>query len=172
MKFVDEFRDPAAAKSLLREIGACLERIGATERSPVQVMEVCGGHTHSIFRYALKDLVPPSLEFVHGPGCPVCVLPMGRVDDCIAIARRPEVIFTTFGDAMRVPGSEMSLLQARAAGAHPGQRRVHRDHHLGHADVVGVAGKVRALQRQRLQAQPPEPLRARRRAVPPGGPAR
>jgi len=117
MKFVDEFRDPAAAKSLLREIGACLERIGATERSPVQVMEVCGGHTHSIFRYALKDLVPPSLEFVHGPGCPVCVLPMGRVDDCIAIARRPEVIFTTFGDAMRVPGSEMSLLQARAAGA-------------------------------------------------------
>lgn len=117
MKFVDEFRDPATAKALLREIGACLDRLGATERNPVQVMEVCGGHTHSIFRYALKDLVPKSLEFVHGPGCPVCVLPMGRVDDCIAIAERPEVIFATFGDAMRVPGSKHSLLQARANGA-------------------------------------------------------
>jgi len=117
MKFVDEFRDPIAAKALLREIGASLDHLGATEKKPIQVMEVCGGHTHSIFRYALKDLVPQSLEFVHGPGCPVCVLPMGRVDDCIAIARRPEVIFTTFGDAMRVPGSEMSLLQARAQGA-------------------------------------------------------
>ncbi|MBA2078378.1 MAG: hydrogenase formation protein HypD [Rhodanobacter sp. 68-29] len=117
MKFVDEFRDPSTAKALLREVTACLDQLGATEQNPVQVMEVCGGHTHSIFRYALKDLVPKSLEFVHGPGCPVCVLPMGRVDDCIAIAQRPEVIFTTFGDAMRVPGSKLSLLQARANGA-------------------------------------------------------
>lgn len=117
MKFVDEFRDPAAAEALIREIAACLQRLGATEDQPIQVMEVCGGHTHSIFRYALKDLLPPSVEFVHGPGCPVCVLPMGRVDDCIAIAQRPEVIFATFGDAMRVPGSQKSLLQARADGA-------------------------------------------------------
>ncbi len=117
MKYVDEFRDPEAARVLLREIEQSTQRLGATEHDPVQIMEVCGGHTHAIFRYALKDLVPPALEFVHGPGCPVCVLPMGRVDDCIAIARRPEVIFTTFGDAMRVPGSKMSLLQARAEGA-------------------------------------------------------
>jgi hydrogenase expression/formation protein HypD len=117
MKFVDEFRDPQAAQVLLREIRSAADRLGATERKPLQIMEVCGGHTHAIFRYALKDLVPLSIEFVHGPGCPVCVLPMGRVDDCVAIARRPEVIFTTFGDAMRVPGSQMSLLQARAAGA-------------------------------------------------------
>jgi hydrogenase expression/formation protein HypD len=117
MKFVDEFRDPDSARVLLSEIARSVERLGATEKDPVQIMEVCGGHTHAIFRYALKDLVPRALEFVHGPGCPVCVLPMGRVDDCVAIARRPEVIFTTFGDAMRVPGSQMSLLQARAAGA-------------------------------------------------------
>ena len=117
MKYVDEFRDPLAARALLREITAATERLGATPTNPLQIMEVCGGHTHSIFRYALKDLIPPALEFVHGPGCPVCVLPMGRVDDCIAIARHAGVIFTTFGDAMRVPGSKGSLLQARAEGA-------------------------------------------------------
>jgi hydrogenase expression/formation protein HypD len=117
MKYVDEFRDPLAARALVREIAQATARLGATEHKPLQIMEVCGGHTHSIFRYALKDLIPPALEFVHGPGCPVCVLPMGRVDDCIAIARQPGVIFTTFGDAMRVPGSKGSLLQARAEGA-------------------------------------------------------
>ena len=117
MKYVDEFRDPLAARALLGRIAAATERLGATPNKPLQIMEVCGGHTHSIFRYALKDLIPPALEFVHGPGCPVCVLPMGRVDDCIAIAQQPGVIFTTFGDAMRVPGSKSSLLQARAEGA-------------------------------------------------------
>jgi hydrogenase expression/formation protein HypD len=117
MKYVDEFRDPLAARALIREIAAATERLGATEKKPLQIMEVCGGHTHSIFRYALKDLIPTALEFVHGPGCPVCVLPMGRVDDCIAIATQAGVIFTTFGDAMRVPGSKSSLLQARADGA-------------------------------------------------------
>jgi hydrogenase expression/formation protein HypD len=80
-------------------------------------MEVCGGHTHSIFRYGIEGMLPPEIEMIHGPGCPVCVLPMGRVDDCIAIAERSEVIFTTFGDAMRVPGSRKSLLQAKAEGA-------------------------------------------------------
>ena len=67
-------------------------------------MEVCGGHTHSIFRYGIEGMLPEAIELIHGPGCPVCVLPMGRVDDCVAIAEREEVIFTTFGDAMRVPG--------------------------------------------------------------------
>jgi hydrogenase expression/formation protein HypD len=117
VRYVDEFRDPLAARALVREIAAATARLGASERRPLQIMEVCGGHTHSIFRYALKDLLPPALEFVHGPGCPVCVLPMGRVDDCVAIARQPGVIFSTFGDAMRVPGSKGSLLQARAEGA-------------------------------------------------------
>ena len=80
-------------------------------------MEVCGGHTHTIFRYGIQQMLPDAVEFVHGPGCPVCVLPMGRVDDCVALAERPEVIFTTFGDAMRVPGSRKSLLKAKADGA-------------------------------------------------------
>ncbi len=80
-------------------------------------MEVCGGHTHSIFRYGLEGMLPKEIELVHGPGCPVCVLPMGRIDDYVAVAERPEVICTTFGDAMRVPGSKKSLLQAKADGA-------------------------------------------------------
>ena len=80
-------------------------------------MEFCGGHTHTIFRYGIEQLLPEEVELVHGPGCPVCVLPMGRVDDCVALAERPDVIFTTFGDAMRVPGSKKSLLRAKADGA-------------------------------------------------------
>jgi len=115
MKFVDEYRDPAKANILLKEIQQLME--GMQLRRPLQIMEVCGGHTHSIFRYGLKQMLPPQVEFVHGPGCPVCVLPMGRVDDCIALAEHPEVIFTTFGDAMRVPGSKKNLLQAKAEGA-------------------------------------------------------
>ncbi len=117
MKFVDEYRDPSKASILLKEIQQLVEQIELTRRRPLQIMEVCGGHTHSIFRYGLKQMLPPEVEFVHGPGCPVCVLPMGRVDDCIALAEHPEVIFTTFGDAMRVPGSKKSLLQAKAEGA-------------------------------------------------------
>jgi hydrogenase expression/formation protein HypD len=80
-------------------------------------MEVCGGHTHAIFRYGIEAMLPAEVELVHGPGCPVCVLPMGRIDDCVAIAERPNVIFTTFGDAMRVPGSKKSLLGAKGDGA-------------------------------------------------------
>lgn len=117
MKFADEFRDPELARSLVAEISRLADALAARKPRPLQVMEVCGGHTHTIFRYGLKDLMPPSLEFVHGPGCPVCVLPMGRVDDCVAIAEHPQVIMTTFGDAMRVPGSKKSLLQAKAEGA-------------------------------------------------------
>ena len=80
-------------------------------------MEVCGGHTHSIYKYGVDDLLPDNVELVHGPGCPVCVIPMGRVDDGIAIAHEPGVIFTCFGDMMRVPGSDGTLLEAKAEGA-------------------------------------------------------
>ena len=117
MKYVDEFRDPAKARALEREIRLLVDGIARAKQRPLQIMEVCGGHTHSIFRYGIQQLLPDSVEFVHGPGCPVCVLPMGRVDDCVTLAERPEVIFTTFGDAMRVPGSKTSLLKAKADGA-------------------------------------------------------
>ncbi len=117
MKYVDEFRDPVKAQTLLREIDQLIEKIDIVKKRPLQIMEVCGGHTHSIFRYGLQQMLPKSVEFVHGPGCPVCVLPIGRVDDCVALAEIPHVIFTTFGDAMRVPGSKKSLLQAKAEGA-------------------------------------------------------
>lgn len=117
MKYVDEFRDPVKARTLAEEIRRVVPRIPASRRRPLQIMEVCGGHTHTIFRYGIQQMLPEEVEFVHGPGCPVCVLPMGRVDDCVALAERPEVIFTTFGDAMRVPGSRKSLLKAKAEGA-------------------------------------------------------
>jgi hydrogenase expression/formation protein HypD len=117
MKYVDEFRDRGKAVALIGEIRRLLARSKLARQRPLQIMEVCGGHTHSIFRYGIEGMLPEEIELVHGPGCPVCVLPMGRVDDCVAIAERPEVIFTTFGDAMRVPGSKKNLLQAKAEGA-------------------------------------------------------
>jgi hydrogenase expression/formation protein HypD len=117
MKFVDEFRDPLAARSLLAAIGEIVKELGATAEKPIHIMEVCGGHTHAIFRFGLDKLTPPGLEFIHGPGCPVCVLPMSRVDDCVEIAERSGVIMTTFGDVMRVPGTKKSLFQAKADGA-------------------------------------------------------
>jgi hydrogenase expression/formation protein HypD len=110
MKFVEEFRDPAAARALVKSI---TELAGDGQ---YKFMEVCGGHTHTIYRHGLEHLLPPSIELVHGPGCPVCVIPMGRVDDAIWLADRPDVIFTTFGDMMRVPGSSGSLLEAKARG--------------------------------------------------------
>lgn len=117
MKYVDEFQDPAAARSLLQRIKALTAHVMADRTRALQLMEVCGGHTHTIFKFGIEAMLPPEIELVHGPGCPVCVLPMGRVDDCVALAELPGVIFTTFGDAMRVPGSKKSLLQARADGA-------------------------------------------------------
>ena len=113
MKYVDEFRDPAAAKKLLRAIEANAAKLD----EPISLMEVCGGHTHTIYRYGLENLLPENIELVHGPGCPVCVIPMGRVDDALWLAAQPDVILTTFGDMMRVPGSDGSLLDARAKGA-------------------------------------------------------
>ncbi|WP_198244303.1 hydrogenase formation protein HypD [methane-oxidizing endosymbiont of Gigantopelta aegis] len=117
MKFVDEFRDPQKARALIAQINKLAESIQAQHSRPLQLMEFCGGHTHTIFRYGIEPMLPEWIELIHGPGCPVCVLPMGRVDDCVALAERPDVIFTTFGDAMRVPGSKKSLLQAKAEGA-------------------------------------------------------
>jgi hydrogenase expression/formation protein HypD len=80
------------------------------------MMEVCGGHTHAIYRFGLKDILPENIELIHGPGCPVCVLPMGRIDDGLAIAQRPEIIFAAFGDMMRVPGTQGSPLEHKARG--------------------------------------------------------
>lgn len=117
MRYVEEFRDPDAARALIARIGDVAEAIGATRAGPVRIMEICGGHTHAIFRYGLDRLLHEGIEFIHGPGCPVCVLPMARVDEAVEIAERPGVIFTSFGDAMRVPGTKKSLLQAKAEGA-------------------------------------------------------
>jgi len=117
MRYIEEFRDPKAAKGVLAAIARVTDEIGATVEKPVHIMEICGGHTHAIFRYGLDRLTPPGVEFIHGPGCPVCVLPMSRVDECVDLAERPEVILTTFGDAMRVPGTRKSLIQAKAEGA-------------------------------------------------------
>jgi hydrogenase expression/formation protein HypD len=117
MKYVDEFRDRDKAKTLVAEIETLVSEIDIAKERPIHLMEICGGHTHSIFRYGIEGMLPKEIELVHGPGCPVCVLPMGRVDDCVSIAERPDVIFTTFGDAMRVPGSKKSLMQAKGDGA-------------------------------------------------------
>ncbi len=111
MKFVDEYRDAA----LIGRIAAEIARLSTGQH--LKFMEVCGGHTHTIYKHGIEDILPRNIDLVHGPGCPVCVLPMGRVDDAIAIARTDGVIFTTFGDMMRVPGSQGSLLDAKADGA-------------------------------------------------------
>jgi hydrogenase expression/formation protein HypD len=112
MKFIDEFRDAALGRALAGEI---LSKVQPGRH--YKLMEVCGGHTHSIYKYGIDDLLPENVELVHGPGCPVCVIPMGRVDDGIALASNPDVIFTCFGDMLRVPGSEGTLLDAKARGA-------------------------------------------------------
>jgi hydrogenase expression/formation protein HypD len=111
MRFVDEYRDPAAARALVARITEL------ASDGHYKFMEICGGHTHTIYRHGIENLLPTSVELVHGPGCPVCVIPMGRIDDAIAVAQTPGVIFTSFGDMMRVPGSTGSLLGAKAQGA-------------------------------------------------------
>jgi hydrogenase expression/formation protein HypD len=112
VRFVDEFRSGELAARLAEQIAALVE-----PGRRYKLMEVCGGHTHAIYKHGVEDLLPDEIELVHGPGCPVCVIPMGRQDDAIAIAERPEVIFTTFGDMLRVPSSNGSLLDAKARGA-------------------------------------------------------
>lgn len=111
MKFVDEFRNPDLIQKTAEEI-----RRWADPAATYRIMEICGGHTYAIYRFALQDLLPKNIELIHGPGCPVCVLPMGRMDDGLAIARQDNVIFTAFGDVMRVPGTAGTPLAFRARG--------------------------------------------------------
>jgi hydrogenase expression/formation protein HypD len=112
VKFVDEFRDADKAQALAAQIAALCQ-----PGRQYKFMEVCGGHTHTIYKHGLEDYLPPNVTLVHGPGCPVCVIPMGRVDDAIHIAEQPDVIMTTFGDMMRVPGGRGSFFDSKAAGA-------------------------------------------------------
>jgi hydrogenase expression/formation protein HypD len=113
MKYVNEFRDPQLAQTLAQAI--------ASQARPDQAyrfMEFCGGHTHALARYGVLGLLPPQVHMIHGPGCPVCVLPIGRVDMAISLAQRPGVILATYGDTLRVPASQgLSLMKARALGA-------------------------------------------------------
>ncbi len=112
MRFVDEFRDADKAMALSAQIAALCE-----PGRHYKFMEVCGGHTHTIYKHGLEDYLPDTVQLVHGPGCPVCVIPMGRVDDAIAIAEEDDVIMTSFGDMMRVPGGRGSFFDSNAAGA-------------------------------------------------------
>jgi len=111
VKFVDEFRAP----ELISKAGEEIRRLADPNRH-YRIMEVCGGHTHAIYRFGLKDLLPDNVELIHGPGCPVCVLPMGRIDDGLSLADRPDFIFAAFGDMMRVPGTHGSPLEYKARG--------------------------------------------------------
>jgi hydrogenase expression/formation protein HypD len=112
MRHVDEYRDAGTARALATAIAGLCE-----PGRRYTFMEVCGGHTHTIYKHGVEDHLPAAVELVHGPGCPVCVIPMGRVDDAVHIARTPDVIMTSFGDMMRVPGGGPSFLEAKAEGA-------------------------------------------------------
>jgi len=112
LRFVDEFRDAEKAQALSGQIAALCE-----PGRRYSFMEVCGGHTHTIYKHGLEDYLPESVSLVHGPGCPVCVIPMGRLDDAIYIAEQPDVIMTSFGDMMRVPGGRGSFFDSKAKGA-------------------------------------------------------
>ena len=110
MKYLDEFRNPEIAKHILH-------RIKNTVTRPWVIMEICGGQTHSILKHGLDQLLPKEIELVHGPGCPVCVTPLEMIDQALAIARQPNVIFTSFGDMLRVPGTHHDLFKVKSEGA-------------------------------------------------------
>jgi len=113
MRFVDEFRDGALAGIIAANIAH-----EATAASGYRLMEFCGGHTHAISRYGIADLLPASVRMIHGPGCPVCVLPIGRVDQAIRLAREHAVVLCTYADTMRIPASDnLTLMRAKAGGA-------------------------------------------------------
>src|SRR5574339_1001223 len=107
MKYVDEFRDPTKVKALLKEIEAVVTKHWV-------IMEICGGQTHAFLHNGLDAMLPSQIELVHGPGCPVCVTPLEQIDRALAIASRPAVTFCSFGDMLRVPGSDRDLLRVRA----------------------------------------------------------
>ena len=109
MKYLDEYRDAAAAQQYAREAARLVTR-------PWRLMEVCGGQTHAIVKFGLDELLPPEITLIHGPGCPVCVTPLELIDKAVEIAARPEVVFCSFGDMLRVPGSRTDLLSVKAGG--------------------------------------------------------
>jgi len=109
MKFLDEYRDPGLAQKFVREIHRITTK-------PWKIMEVCGGQTHAIVKFGIDELLPKQIELIHGPGCPVCVTPLEVIDQALEIAARPDVIFTSFGDMLRVPGSTTDLLAVKAKG--------------------------------------------------------
>ncbi len=109
MKYLDEFRDPVVAKNILSKINNIITK-------PYRIMEICGGQTHSIIRNGIDKLLPNQIDLVHGPGCPVCVTPLELIDKAIYIASQPDVIFTSFGDMLRVPGSETDLFHCKSQG--------------------------------------------------------
>ena len=111
MRYVDEFRNP----ELITKASDEIHRLAGSGRH-YRIMEVCGGHTHAIYRFGLKDILPSNIELIHGPGCPVCVLPMGRIDDGLTVATNSNVVFAAFGDMMRVPGTDGSPLEHKARG--------------------------------------------------------
>ncbi len=127
MKYVNEYRDEQAARALADQIRRSTTR-------PWTIMEICGGQTHTIVKYGLEGLLPEGITLVHGPGCPVCVTPLELIDKAVAIASRPDVLFTSFGDMLRVPGSERDLLSVKAAGGNV--RMVYSP-----LDAVGLARK-------------------------------
>ena len=110
MKYLDEYRDPVGGA----EAGRAIE---PTATRPWTIMEVCGGQTHTIVKYGIDEMLPPGIELVHGPGCPVCVTSLETIDRAHAIAARPDVIFCSFGDMLRVPGSRGDLLQLKSQGS-------------------------------------------------------
>jgi hydrogenase expression/formation protein HypD len=112
VRFLDEYRDADTGRAVLAEIARV-----AAPLPPMKIMEVCGGHTHALHRFGVLDLLPGNVEMVHGPGCPVCVVPMGRIDDAIELVSRPGITMCCYGDLLRVPGNRRDLLDARAAGA-------------------------------------------------------
>ncbi len=122
MKYVDEFREPDKAKAIIKEINKVSEKAinylsNGKKKEKIKIMEVCGGHTHAIFKYGIEEILPPTVELIHGPGCPVCIMPRGKIDEAIELAGKSNVIFVTFGDTMRVPGSKNSLMETKAEGA-------------------------------------------------------
>lgn len=113
MKYIDEYRDGKIAAAIAHKIEA-----EASPKRSYNLMEFCGGHTHAIFRFGIEELLPENVRLIHGPGCPVCVLPVGRIDQAICCARIPGIVLCSYGDMLRVPGSNsMSLMKAKANGA-------------------------------------------------------
>lgn len=127
MKYIDEYRDEAAARAIASEIRKVTTR-------PWTIMEICGGQTHTIVKYGIEQILPEEITLVHGPGCPVCVTPLALIDKAVTIASRTDVIFTSFGDMLRVPGSEKDLLSVKAAGGNV--RMVYSP-----LDAVGIAAQ-------------------------------